>query len=175
MHPQARLRGFTLTELLIVIGIIAVLSALGVPGYKIVVARANSSKCLSNLRGLGVALNSYLSDNQNVMPTMVAARSDVSQQDPALDTVLLPYVDSPAIFICPAGRAIAKTTGTSYYWNSALNGQPVASLNFFGFIKNPSGIPVILDKGSWHDYTGNPVNQLFADGHAENQLNFITQ
>jgi prepilin-type N-terminal cleavage/methylation domain-containing protein/prepilin-type processing-associated H-X9-DG protein len=168
-------KGFTLVELLVVIGIIGLLVGLSLPAYKIVVARANSSKCLANLRGLGVALNGYLTDNQMIMPTLVAARDSTSEQEAAIDTVLVPYVDTKNVFICPAGRAIAQTTGTSYYWNSALNGQPVASLNFFGILKNLSGIPVLLDKAAWHQYSGNPVNQLFADGHAENQVSFVAQ
>jgi len=161
-------KGFTLVELIVVISIIAVLSALALPSYKIVLAHSNSSRCLSNLRALGASLNLYLADHGMTMPQMVAARESTAQQDPALDTVLAPYVDDKSVFVCPAGRAIAMTTGTSYSWNNALNGQNFNSLNMFGVLNTLSSIPVFFDKSAFHQYAGSPVNMLYADGHAQN-------
>ena len=55
---QAR-RGFTLTELLIVIAIIATLAALLLPALGRAKAAGYSAVCKSNLRQLGIALRLY--------------------------------------------------------------------------------------------------------------------
>ena len=57
-HPiSARRSGFTLVELLIVIGVIVVLIALLLPSVASVRARARSVEAQSNLAQLGLALN----------------------------------------------------------------------------------------------------------------------
>ncbi len=169
------MKAFTLVEMLVVMAIVAIVLALGVPAYQIIQARAKSSQCLSHLESLGSALNLYLGDHQMIMPTLAAARSSIDEELPVIDTVLAEYLESKNAFQCPADATLWKTTGTSYYWNNALNGQSAARLNLFGFIEDASRIPVILDKDSWHRYSQNKVNHLFADGHATQGLKMFVQ
>lgn len=168
------MRGFTLLELLVVIAIVAVLAALAVPAVGYGISRANSAKCLGNLRMIGVGLHGWLSDNNMVMPPLVAGRKSRDEDVPVIDTVLAPYLPDPRVFACPADRELAVKTGTSYYWNSVLSGQSAVNLNFLSLATDLSKIPVIVDKEGWHVHSEDKVNHLFADGHAANQLRLFT-
>ncbi|MFZ4597722.1 MAG: type II secretion system protein [Terrimicrobiaceae bacterium] len=163
-------RGFTLIELGVVLVVIGVLTALVIPGYRYAIARADSAKCLGNLRVLGVALNGWLSDNNMMMPPLEAARANRADEVRVIDNTLNTFTDDQRVFACPADRSVAKLSGTSYYWNSALSGQSAVNLNLFTFITDLSRIPILVDKEGWHRATENKVNHLFADGHVANQI-----
>jgi prepilin-type N-terminal cleavage/methylation domain-containing protein len=70
MHhaPKQSRRAFTLVELLVVIGIIALLISVLLPTLAKARAAANTSACLSNLRQMAQAWNMYLANNQTRLP-----------------------------------------------------------------------------------------------------------
>ena len=63
-----RRKGFTLVELLVVIGIIALLIAILMPALSRAKEQANWVKCLSNMRQIGQAFNMYLTNNKSKFP-----------------------------------------------------------------------------------------------------------
>ena len=70
MHAKERLnpRGFTLLELLVVIGIIAVLMAILLPTLATARDAGKKASCLANLRQMGEAIHAYANENENTIP-----------------------------------------------------------------------------------------------------------
>lgn len=66
--PGRRIAAFTLTELLVVIVIIAALAALAFTVTRRAMDSARSANCVSNLRDLGAAALSYSSENNGGLP-----------------------------------------------------------------------------------------------------------
>lgn len=69
MSRQSFRPAFTLVELLVVIGIIALLISMLLPSLSKVRAAARSTQCLSNLRQLGLLTTRYVMDHRGVLPT----------------------------------------------------------------------------------------------------------
>ena len=67
-----RTAAFTLVEILVVMGIIAVLSALIFPTYSKARAAAKQSVCVNQLRQIGLAMRMYADENENLAPRLSA-------------------------------------------------------------------------------------------------------
>src|ERR1700722_4080717 len=70
-HVPVRLAAsaaFPLIELLVVIGIIALLVSILMPALSRAQQMAKQTACLSNLRNMGNAVQMYMNDNQNYYP-----------------------------------------------------------------------------------------------------------
>jgi len=77
-----RRKAFTLVELLVVIGIIALLIAILMPALSKARDQANMIKCMSNMRQIGQAYHMHASEHRNHVPTA--------------GLMFLPYTPTPA-------------------------------------------------------------------------------
>jgi prepilin-type N-terminal cleavage/methylation domain-containing protein/prepilin-type processing-associated H-X9-DG protein len=160
-------RGFTLTEVLVALAIIAVLAGIAYPVSRSLVGRSREAACLGNLRSIGVGLQGYLQDHGQKLPNLEAGRSGKNTDAPVLETVLLPYVDSPEVFHCPEDRREFARSGSSYIWNSTQSGLHVSKLSFFGIEGRLDRIPLVGDKEAWHP---GGSNFLYADSSISTRL-----
>ena len=132
MHvSKTQSRGFTLVELLVVIGIIAVLVAMLLPALNKAREQAKTTQCLSNLRQIGLGVMNYAASNTGyVVPGVVRANlanpANPKNEVENYATILVNgrYVQSPDqgtpvagqttsdaanIFRCPSGVDLVNT------------------------------------------------------------------
>ena len=132
--------GFTLVELLVVIGIIAVLIGILLPALRRARQAAQSAQCLSNIRQLNTALVAYTQDNRNrvfpyyadnsilwqiiVLPYInrTAGKLDLTTSNPAVKASIAQLQLRETVYFCPTARdpvggALATgndSTGTAF-------------------------------------------------------------
>lgn len=168
---------FTLIELLIVIAIIAILAGLLLPVLAKALEAGRSTACLSNLHQIGIALQLYIQENHNRLPLMrdrtMGTNEIPTEALPSVKMVLSNYLGNARVLRCPSDKTqLYELTGSSYSWNSLLNGQDADRLQIFNISFNPHQIPVIFDKEPFHKARGakKGINYLYADGHIKNLL-----
>ena len=111
-HRSAR--GFTLIELLVVISIVAVLLGITLPALRSARASAHRAACLANLKSVGVGMQIYLNQHDQLLPRALPLDDNAfnpASTGPSPDSILDVLggaVESTAVFICPADDEIPR-------------------------------------------------------------------
>jgi len=169
------LRSFTIVELLVVIAIIALMGSLLVPNLQYGILKAQSSKCGEQLHGIGAAVLSYATDNNDVLPEInqTAPPLPYPASVPGIVGVLGNYGVSTNTTECPVDLAQGAGSsfqqyGSSYEWNPVLDDDtdPVTTLALgpVDITVNPTRIRVCTDFLPIHR---GKMNALYADGHTK--------
>jgi len=115
--------GFTIVELLVVLGVIGILMGLLFPGIGLVRRNAQNTQCLSNLRQLWVPVTSYQNTNNGLLPNTnflpaASAQGPVGGLPSVLGNLVDPASDT---WRCPADvDEESLATGTSYFYLPGL-------------------------------------------------------
>jgi prepilin-type N-terminal cleavage/methylation domain-containing protein len=106
MYSYRSNKGFTLIELLVVIAIIAILAAILFPVFMSAKAKAQESKCMANMRQLGMAMFRYADDWQGCTPFAYHLNEamepwyDAYKDGGVWRDRIQPYVKNQGIFKC---------------------------------------------------------------------------
>lgn len=95
-------KGFTLIELMIVVAIIGILSAIAIPKFADLVRKSNEGATRGNLASIRSALSIYYSDNEGQYPTDPASLTTGAKYMKAIPEVKIPPY--------PGGSAFTSVT-----------------------------------------------------------------
>jgi prepilin-type N-terminal cleavage/methylation domain-containing protein/prepilin-type processing-associated H-X9-DG protein len=169
-EPRRLLCGFTLIELLVTIAIIAILAGLLFPTIAASRQKAQSVKCMAQLKQWGQAFNGYLSENNGVYPSG-GGSGTINVNDPAawfnavakfageiplMDRVATkqPKPGDKSLFSCPSASQ-SELPGKPVFLSYALNDQVFVTGRTTGNIgvpalrqshlAKPSTFPLLFD------------------------------
>jgi prepilin-type N-terminal cleavage/methylation domain-containing protein len=152
-------RAFTLMELLVVIGIIGILSALLIPALSTAKAKARRTACGNNLREINFGLRMYSDDSADKTPRTPGTVSAPALNWTGYKNVMKGYVGLDAasspkdkLFACPADTFYYDVaSGKFTYSNQPIHEQTFSDFSSYGFnggnARTNSNAPGIAGRG----------------------------
>lgn len=163
---DGRSSGFTLVELLVVIGVIAILAGLLIPVVASARRAAGQAKCASNLRQWAIAVNIYVEENNDWLPRRGQGKMPTQTLDwyddwfNALPPLLgqrtyrdlvssgqMPQIGGNSIWICPQLYGAANAYGNlfGYAMNMALSARSAPLPDRIGRVGSASTMVFMAD------------------------------
>ncbi|RYX86014.1 DUF1559 domain-containing protein [bacterium] len=179
LHYKTTNKAFTLIELLVVIAIIAILAAILFPVFSRARENARKASCQSNLKQIGISMQMYLQDYNNMMM--------LSMQGPTTSprALLEPYTKSRQLWVCPSEQdpKVLEVGPDAQYVSYMLNNQAsssAATLRSETLITKPSEMVLTHDSNtgelgwtegnSWDNGKTTDWPQLRPNGCTESNL-----
>lgn len=137
--PLMKKRGFTLVELLVVIAILAILATISIPFVRSSIEKGQASKCMANLRDLGVLINNYAGEKGHYPPS----NSGAGPFPPWFTLANWSGIANSPSWLCPS-RANKSGFLPAYAANSRVftaNGLRVTA------VSRPSQVIALIDAG----------------------------
>ncbi len=149
-RPGRRIvRGFSLVELLVVLGVVALLLGLLLPTLGRARDRRQMTACLSNLRQLASAFVLYAHDHDGYGPDEMA--------DQTWDALLWPYLSDESTYACPADAdGFYQNFDTSYEWRDSFQvdfEHPERALSLTRLLDaRPASLVLVFEAApGWHE------------------------
>jgi prepilin-type N-terminal cleavage/methylation domain-containing protein/prepilin-type processing-associated H-X9-DG protein len=186
---------FTLLELLVVIAVIAILAALLLPALSKAKERALTTRCLNNLKQLGLAMQIYGDDHGELLPAAGPFIPWESTDPMAWTRAMLEYYQNTNVLRCPAFSRLHDENMFNYFmgcrtvWvtTGQLGSVALDRIRFpalyilSGDYNHPAFRPEDADPDNYSQDTlfgrrspvhNHQVNILFADWHAQTYRSF---
>jgi prepilin-type processing-associated H-X9-DG protein/prepilin-type N-terminal cleavage/methylation domain-containing protein len=120
--------GFTLVELLVVIGIIALLISILLPALSKARVQAQEVQCMNNLRQWGMGLQQYCDANKGMLPQKGAKGIDNSADIIGPAGASITGVNDPSIWFNGLATYVGATPYYQLMYNAQHGGSPVPPL-----------------------------------------------
>ena len=166
-------RGFTIIELMVVVAIIAILTAMLIPSLDAARRMAKQVFCSNTLKGIGLGWRMYVERYPNQLPP--AAGLPMVEDDIRIMDIMADYVSSPKVWDCPADdQGYFETYGTSYEYyigyiimvvpDNTILSRMIQTANTY-----PDLIPMFGDAEGFHPTPDDPDGRVWCyyDGHVE--------